>query len=100
MPHEPAPGRLPPPLEDLLVEDLLALVAGTDRARDLLSRHGIRGIQTLSQAEVAAEGLPEQVRQKEASVSKQFVVIEGGIRDHLGDIRCDHPTRASGLLAV
>lgn len=53
-----APEPLPPPLEDLLIEDLLALVAGTARARDLFARHGIRGVQTLSQAEVAAEGLP------------------------------------------
>lgn len=52
------PARSPPPVEDLLVEDLLVLVSGNERARDLFGRHGIRGVQTLSQAEVVAEGLP------------------------------------------
>ncbi len=32
--------------EDMLTEDLLALLSGTDRAKDLLARHGIREVQT------------------------------------------------------
>lgn len=52
-----SPGT-PPPVEDLLIDDLLVLVSGNERARALFSRHGVRGIQTLSQGEVAAEGLP------------------------------------------
>ena len=48
----------PPVPEDLLVEDLLVLVSGNERARDLFARHGIRCVQTLSQAELVSEGLP------------------------------------------
>ena len=55
-PLPPAPD--PPVPEDLLVEDLLVLVSGNERARDLFARHGIRGVQTLSQAELVSEGLP------------------------------------------
>lgn len=58
MSAEPAITPYVPVPEDLLTEDLLALVSGSDRARDLLGRHGIRGIQTLSHAELASEGLP------------------------------------------
>lgn len=58
MSTETEPSRSPPPIEDLLVEDLLVLVAGNERARHLFSRHGIRGVQTLSLAEAVAEGLP------------------------------------------
>jgi DNA repair protein RadC len=51
------PPSSPLPIEDLLLEDLLVLVSGTARARDLFSRHGVRGVQTLSQVEAVAEGL-------------------------------------------
>lgn len=53
-PHDP----WPPVPEDLLVEDLLVLVSGDERARDLFARHGVRELQTLSDAELVAEGLP------------------------------------------
>lgn len=49
---------LPPVPEDLLLDDLLAVVSGSERARELFGRHGIRELQTLSEAEMRAEGLP------------------------------------------
>lgn len=47
---------LPVP-EDLLTEDLLALVSGSDRARELFARYGIRDLQVLSQIELVSDGL-------------------------------------------
>lgn len=43
--------------EDLLTEDLLVLLAGTERARGLFARHGVTELSLCSEAELVADGL-------------------------------------------
>lgn len=46
-----------PVAEDLLTEDLLVLLAGTERARGLFARHGVTELSLCSEAELVADGL-------------------------------------------
>ena len=57
MTTEPATKPFVPAVEGILTEDLLALVSGSDRARDVLDRHGLRELQIRSQHELVADGL-------------------------------------------
>lgn len=54
----PIPAVPQPVPEEMLTEDLLVLIGGSERARDVFGRHGIRGVQTLSDSELVGEGVP------------------------------------------
>jgi DNA repair protein RadC len=46
-----------PVADDLLTEDLVVLLAGTERASGLVARHGVPGLSLCSEAELVADGL-------------------------------------------
>lgn len=59
-PIESRSKPLLPIAEDLLTDDLLVVLAGTERARSLFARHGMTELSLCSEAELVADGLSAQ----------------------------------------